>query len=59
MRIAAALLLCLALVAPAAAGEFTGRVVGVHDGDTITVLVDHRQVRVRLVDIDAPERDQA
>jgi len=33
-------------------------VVSVHDGDTLTVLIDHRQVRVRLTDIDAPELRQ-
>ena len=30
----------------------------VHDGDTLTVIVDRRQVRVRLIDIDAPELRQ-
>jgi len=45
---------------PAAAlADFIGRVVRVHDGDTLTVLVDHTQVRVRLTDIDAPELGQA
>ena len=29
-----------------------------HDGDTLTVLIDRRQVRVRLTDIDAPELKQ-
>ena len=38
----------------------TGRVVGVHDGDTITVLVaSNQQIRVRLNGIDAPELHQA
>ena len=37
-----------------------GRVVGVHDGDTITLLMtDHQQVKVRLAQIDAPEIGQA
>lgn len=37
-----------------------GRVVGVHDGDTITVLTaSNQQVRVRLNGIDAPELHQA
>lgn len=37
-----------------------GRVVGVADGDTITVLgADNRQTRVRLQGIDAPESRQA
>jgi len=34
-------------------------VVGVADGDSITVLRDREQVKVRLVDIDAPEKAQA
>jgi endonuclease YncB( thermonuclease family) len=37
----------------------TGRVVGVHDGDTITVLdAGNRQTKVRLAQIDAPELRQ-
>jgi len=34
------------------------RVVSVHDGDTLTVLVEKQQVKVRLADIDAPELRQ-
>ena len=37
-----------------------GRVVGVHDGDTVTFLVaGNHQIKVRLAQIDAPELDQA
>jgi endonuclease YncB( thermonuclease family) len=36
-----------------------GKVVSVQDGDTLTILIDRRQVRVRLTDIDAPELKQA
>jgi micrococcal nuclease len=35
-----------------------GKVVRIADGDTITILVDRKQVRVRLSTIDAPERGQ-
>jgi len=41
------------------AHAFTGKVVGVSDGDTITVLRDRTQVKVRLLEIDAPEKAQA
>ena len=53
-----ALLFTLLLAAPAALADIRGRVVSVHDGDTLTVLIDHRQVRVRLTEIDAPELGQ-
>lgn len=43
-----------------AARVIVGRVVGVHDGDTITVLdAGKRQHKIRLAQIDAPERRQA
>ena len=44
-------------VTPAQA-DVLARVVSVHDGDTLTVLVDRKQVKVRLTDIDAPELGQ-
>ena len=42
-----------------AGSTFTGRVVGVADGDTISVLRDGRAERIRLAGIDCPERGQA
>jgi endonuclease YncB( thermonuclease family) len=42
-----------------ASGRFTGRVIGVLDGDSLLVLRDGRQVEVRLYGVDAPERGQA
>jgi endonuclease YncB( thermonuclease family) len=44
--------------APFASAEVLARVVAVQDGDTLTVLVDRRQVKIRLKDIDAPEMGQ-
>jgi endonuclease YncB( thermonuclease family) len=43
----------------AAADEFTARVVGVTDGDTLTVLHARHSATVRLVGVDAPEKRQA
>ncbi len=53
-------LLLFVFVRHAHAGSvFEGRVVGVSDGDTITVLVGgHEQIKVRLAEIDAPEKAQ-
>lgn len=54
-----ALVLTLVGMASAWAGEFTGRVIGVSDGDTIPVLREGRETRVRLHGIDCPEKTQA
>ena len=51
------ILLCLWSLACAQTHE--GRVVGVSDGDTLTVLMSGRQVKIRLAEIDAPEKSQA
>jgi endonuclease YncB( thermonuclease family) len=39
--------------------EFTGKCVGVIDGDAILVMENGKEVRIRLWGIDAPEKDQA
>ena len=49
----------LSLVGAAPVEEFSGQVVGVADGDTISVLRDGHATTVRLVGIDAPEKRQA
>lgn len=46
------------LLVTTAALACTGRVVGVTDGDTIKVLCNRTEVKVRLAEIDAPERGQ-
>lgn len=35
------------------------QIIGIHDGDTMTVLVDRKPVKIRLANIDAPELRQA
>ena len=53
------LLLALLLTLTASAFEFTGKVVGVTDGDTITVLAEgNKPYKVRLQHIDCPETRQ-
>ena len=52
-------ILAVLLIAGAARAEtFESNVVGVQDGDSLTVLRERQRVRVRLVGIDAPERGQ-
>ena len=53
------LIVSLLLVGTAHAETLLGRVVGVADGDTITVLdADRQQHKIRLQAIDAPEKAQ-
>jgi endonuclease YncB( thermonuclease family) len=52
-------LLLLVLAQPAGAEVAVGKVVRVSDGDTLTLLVDRKQLKVRLIEIDAPESKQA
>lgn len=54
------LLAVVALSQIAFAETYSGRVVGVSDGDTLTVLDDSKtQHKIRLAGIDAPEKSQA
>jgi endonuclease YncB( thermonuclease family) len=57
IRLAVLLLLLFLAISPAFA-DLPAKVVSVHDGDTLTVLVDRKQIKVRLTDIDAPELGQ-
>ena len=47
------------IVQPCLAADFTGRVVGIIDGDTLEVLHHQRAERIRLSGIDCPEKGQA
>ena len=53
------LLLISLVISPCLSWAWSGRVVGIADGNTITVLQDKEQVKIRLYGIDTPERHQA
>lgn len=52
-------LTCTMIFNLAAAGEWSGKVVGVADGDSITVMHDGKGEKIRLYGIDCPEKRQA
>lgn len=49
---------CSVFVTPVFAQTFQGKVVNVADGDTITVLHDGTEEKVRLYGVDTPEKKQ-
>ena len=51
-------LFVVVLPATLCAAEIQGKVIRVLDGDTIEVLQDKKPVRIRLANIDAPEKKQ-
>jgi micrococcal nuclease len=55
-------LLILLILMPLCLGNalaFSGQVIGISDGDTLTVLVDKKTIKIRIAEIDAPESKQA
>ena len=55
----ATLIIVLILLIPSFLPAFEGKVVSVSDGDTIKVLKDGNQVKIRLAAIDCPEKGQS
>jgi endonuclease YncB( thermonuclease family) len=51
-------LLLLVIFQASAETVHRGKVVKIADGDTLTILVDSKQLKIRLSDIDTPERKQ-
>jgi endonuclease YncB( thermonuclease family) len=55
-----AMLTLVALLATCATADtLTGKAVSIADGDTLSVLVDRKQIKIRLEGIDAPEKGQS
>jgi micrococcal nuclease len=59
VRSAVVYLFVVTCTATAHADDFSGRVVRIHSGDTLSVLVEGKQIRVLLDGIDAPDLRQA
>ena len=57
MRYLPLLLFLVAFPAPAET-VYDGNVIKIADGDTLTLLVNEKQLKIRLSDIDTPERKQ-
>lgn len=53
------ILVLLFVSASVLAEELSGNVIGISDGDTLTLLVDKTPTKVRLAEIDTPEMGQA
>lgn len=51
--------LCLLCAGSAVAENIAGTLIRVVDGDTIQLLIDGKKERIRLAEIDTPEKEQA
>jgi endonuclease YncB( thermonuclease family) len=51
--------LAISLASVHAEEMLIGKVVDIHDGDTITLLTEDQRIHVRMAQIDAPELDQS
>lgn len=58
IHIAVLIRIIVGLIFPFVIHAWEGKVVGITDGDTIKVLKDGKQVKIRLASIDCPESGQ-
>ena len=58
-RVVSSIVLLAIVAAPSFLYAWSGKVVGISDGDTIKVLNDRQEVKIRLHGIDTPETKQA
>ena len=58
-RVVSSIVFLVIVAAPSFLYAWTGKVVGITDGDTINVLHDRQEVKIRLYGVDTPEKKQA
>ncbi len=56
MRVTLLLILLFVFLSVFADTVHSGKVIKIADGDTLPILVDKQQLKIRLSDLDTPER---
>ncbi len=57
MRVTLLLILLFVFLSVFADTVHSGKVIKIADGDTLPMLVDKQQLKIRLSDLDTPERE--
>ena len=50
--------LCILVTNSTYAENLTGKVISISDGDTVTIINDYQKTKIRLAEIDTPEKKQ-